>query len=306
MWARPAAGQRDVRRGVVGRAERRRGDESAARRQQSRHRVDGGHLEGFLRGQRGEDARQPARQHALARPRRPDEEQVVAPGGGDLQGAAGQRLSPHVGQVGRRRVRGRRPRNLHDPSRSPSGQHGDGLVERGHRQDGETGDDRRLARVGVRQHQAVDAVPARLRRDGEDAAHRPHRAVERELADGDHPLQPLAGNETGRREHADGDRQVERRPHLAHVRRREVDRYPPRRKLEAGVADGALDAVAALADARVGQADEGDRRQPAVRYVDLDPDGMRLDAEQGRGPHDGQHDEMSCKTIAGDTDAPRP
>ena len=62
------------------------------------------------------------------------------------------------------------------------------------------------------------------------------------------------------------------------------------RELEAGVPDGALHAVAALAHARVRQPHHGDRGQPTVGEVDLDTDRVRLDSENRGGSQDGQHE----------------
>ncbi len=100
-----------------------------------------------------------------------------------------------------------------------------------------------------------------------------------------------------RGEDAERDRQVERRAGLAHVGRRQVDRDAMRRKLEAGVPDRAPDAVAALADARVGQPDHREAGQ-AERDVDFDVDGAGVDPEEGGGPEAGEHMRTGCKTAA--------
>ena len=54
-----------------------------------------------MRPRVGQQARQAACEHRLARAGRPDEQQVVAAGGGELQRATGDRLAADVGQVGR-------------------------------------------------------------------------------------------------------------------------------------------------------------------------------------------------------------
>src|SRR5207244_597445 len=70
-----------------------------------------------------------------------------------------------------------------------------------------------------------------------------------------------------------------------------------RRKLEAGIANGAADPVAALADARVRQADHRERREPE-RDVDLDVNGAGLDAEHRRRPQARQHAPLHAKDGA--------
>ena len=67
-----------------------------------------------------------------------------------------------------------------------------------------------------------------------------------------------------RREHAHGDRQVEARARLAHVRGREVDGEPLLRELEPGVQQRGADALARLADRPVRQPDEREGRKPAA------------------------------------------
>ena len=99
----------------------------------------------------------------------------------------------------------------------------------------------------------------------------------------------------GRREDAERDRQIERGAGLAHVGRRQVDGDPVRRKLEAGVANRDLHTLAALADARVRQADHRERRQ-AERDVDLDVNRAGLHAEDRGRPQAGQHGSAAMQT----------
>ena len=93
---------------------------------------------------------------------------------------------------------------------------------------------------------------------------------------------------------AERDRQVEGRAHFAHIGRRQVDGDAVRGKLEAGIADGAADAVAAFAHARVGQADHREAGQPEGN-VHLDVNGAGLDAEKRGGSQTGQHPAAGCK-----------
>ena len=123
------------------------------------------------------------------------------------------------------------------------------------------------------------------------------RSVERQLAEhdelGDVPPfdDALCGEDTER------DRQVERRAGLAHVGRREVDGDAVRRELEPGIADGTAHAVAALAHARVGQADHRESRQ-AERHIDLDVDGRGVDAKQRGGPQTCEHRASNANAAA--------
>src|SRR5205823_12055327 len=73
---RPSADDRRRRGRMVGRPERRRGDERSPRRQKARNGVDARDLERLLAGERRQDPRKTAREHRLAGARRPTEQEV--------------------------------------------------------------------------------------------------------------------------------------------------------------------------------------------------------------------------------------
>ena len=87
---------------------------------------------------------------------------------------------------------------------------------------------------------------------------------------------------TARRgQHADGDRQIECGTGLAHIAGRKVDGDSRQRELETRIPHRGADAIAALLDARIGQADQLKRREAAAD-VDLDVHAARVDADHGR------------------------
>ena len=96
---RSAADQRDVRYGVMRRAERPLGQAAASRAEQARHRVDRRRLERLVEGQRRQDRRHAPRHHRLAGAGRADEQHVVPAGGRDLERAARERLALDVGEI---------------------------------------------------------------------------------------------------------------------------------------------------------------------------------------------------------------
>ena len=261
--------------------------QTGTRGQEPRDRMNGGRLERFVKGERRQDAGQAPGQHALARTGRADEQQVVAAGGGNFDRASGERLAAHVCQVGggiacrRGRWRGGRRARL------TPGQDRRGFLERGDRDHLEPGDDCRFARVGPGQDDAPHAIATGSGRDREGAPDRPDRTVERQLAEHHRVVDLARRDHPDSREHPDRDREIEGRSDLPDVGRGEVHRHAALRELEAGVPDGALHAVAALAYAGVRQPHHGDRGQPSVRDVDLDTHRVRVDAEDGGGPHDG-------------------
>jgi hypothetical protein len=97
-----------------------------------------------------------------------------------------------------------------------------------------------------------------------------------------------------RGEDAQGDREIERRAGLPHISGRQVDGDAVRRKLEPRIPDRALDPIAALADARVGQPDQVEAGQ-AERDVDLDVHGPGVDPEESGRPEAGEHMPAGCK-----------
>jgi hypothetical protein len=88
LRARPAAHDRSRGRGVVRSAKRRALDEGTPGRQEARHRVDAGHLEGFLQRQGRQDPWKASGQHRLPGSGGPGEQKVVPAGRGELQSAA--------------------------------------------------------------------------------------------------------------------------------------------------------------------------------------------------------------------------
>ena len=225
----------------------------------------------------------------LPQPGGTEEEEVVAAGGGDLQRPLGGLLAAHlgeVGDVGRRLVLGGvggggGQRCVAGEVRHRLRQVVDGGDR--HRAEG-----RRLGGVGRRHQDLAATLPPRQTGHREGAAHRPHAAVETQLADqqaaGEARFVEVAvGGEQG-----DGDAEVEVATLLAQVGRRQVDHHHPRRQLEAAVADRRPHPVAALAHRGVRQPDDLGRRQP-VAHVDLDPHRAGVDPPGGGGEESGEH-----------------
>lgn len=84
--------------GVVGTAER-PVPEDALSLEEAGHAVDLRHLEGLLIGHGREDGGDATRQHGLAGAGRAGHEQIVGARRGDLEGALGDELALHVGQI---------------------------------------------------------------------------------------------------------------------------------------------------------------------------------------------------------------
>lgn len=145
--------------------------------------------------------------------------------------------------------------------------------------DVETGHERGLVDVGRRHDQPPRPDRTGGERRDQGPADGAHLAVEPELAD-DHQLgHRVRGHLAARGEQGEGDRQVEGRPPLGQLGRREAHGVLRAWPLEAGVEDRRPAAVARLPHQLVREADDGEARD-ADRHVRLDADHVAVDAEQ--------------------------
>ena len=234
-------------------------------------------------------------------------------GGCHFQRTAREQLTAHVGEIGHcagrrgrkggrgsmgRRGCNRRTGGTSRERRTKGGgvvQRADGFDERRHGHDVDAFDNRGFGGVGCRQQQPGETIAARGDGDGQHAARRLNRSVERQLAEQNEVGDVASLDDAARREDAERDRQVERRARLSHVGRRQIDDDSVRRKVEPRVPDRRLHAVAALTHARVGQPDHRERRK-TERHVDFDVHGTGVETEQRRRSETGQHRPTRCKT----------
>ena len=246
-------------------------------------------LERLDRRQRRQDRGQAGRRQRLPGPRRPDDQQAVPAGSGDLQRVAEVALPSQVGEVGSAEGRAH-------PQRQRRGSLGDRLTARElgelaealDRDHLDAVDQRRLGAVGGGDDDQVLAGLAGGLGHRQRAMDRADRAVEGELADHRHPslLRPadLAGGGQERRRH----RQVEAGPGLADAGGCEVGDDPPQRELEPAVRDRRPHTLAGLPHGGVRQPHHGECGQ-AAPDVDLDPDRPGRDPVEGEGPRGGEH-----------------
>src|SRR5438477_12434390 len=123
-----------------------------------------------------------------------------------------------------------------------------------------------------------------------------NRPVEREFPD-QHEIRDITTLDYALgRQDTQGNREIEGRPGFPHAGGREVHRDAMGGELEAGVADGAANAVPALANAGIGQSDHGENGQPEGD-VHLDEDGAGVDAEDSSRPETSEHREASLQTT---------
>ena len=192
---------------------------------------------------------------------------------GDFERPLGMGLAPDVGEVlveaPRLPVELPHRKRLGGGYLLLAGQIGERLAERLHADDLNPLDDGRLGHVGTGQHDARQPLGTRPERQRQDAPHRHHRTVERQLAREHRPLQPLGRDALHGRKNSHGDGQVEAGTLLAQVGRSEVDHHLAAREALARVLEGGADALLALLDGVVGQPHQVEA-QPAPGDVDLD------------------------------------
>jgi hypothetical protein len=219
---------------------------------------------------------------------RPHHQEVVVPGGGDLERAPGGRLAAHVAQVGA----GRR--------RLPAGGgHGHGI--------GLSGKDlHRLVEVVGREHrhrlreagldgvlggnqQPLQALPACRLGDGDRALDRPQPAVQAQLGGGAHAAHGRRLDLTAGGQDRERDGQIEPGSLLALAGGCQVDGDPHHREPVGGGADAAAHALARLLDGAIGQAHHREAGRGAALDVGLDLDAAGIDARDpeagGRRDH---------------------
>src|SRR5439155_4779391 len=98
----------------------------------------------------------------------------------------------------------------------------------------------------------------------------------------------VALNEIGGAQNADRDRQIQRRPFLFHIRRREVDQGAVRGVSEAAVDDRTMDAFDALLYRRLRQPHDGRLLQASLPAIDLDLAEQRIDPQENEAMSPGQ------------------
>ena len=244
-------------------------------------RGDHGDFQEFGRRQRRQDRGQPRSQHRLAGAGRPDHQQVMAAGGGDLERALGALLPLDVGEVERHAVAlanfRLRPRE-HLRALEMVGE----LDERAGSDDVDLG----TGPGGFRPTlgRADQTLPARIGADRgrQDAGDRGNRAVEPELAQ-----DRVAGDGVGRQRadrghQAERDRQVVMAALFGQVGRRQIDGDAARRQRQAGGDQRRAHPLLRLRDRLVGQTDDIEGRQTG-RDLHLHVDGQGLDALEGDG-----------------------
>ena len=271
---------------MMGCAKRRVLDERAACRQESGDGVDPRDLERLVQHEPWEQTRETPTEHRLPRSRRAREEQVVAPGGGQLESPSSALVPSDVGEVRVWRLGRRRDRfdRLGLPFPAKIGRSLDEMAD-GNRLDAREGN--LCGGVGCAEKASDARSPSRLG-TGKGTRHGSEPAVEAELSE-----RGVVGEAIGRQlarssKHGERDREIEARALFPQAGRCEVDSDAAKRPLQLSACDAAANALLRLLARLVRQADDRERRHASLQ-VRLDLDRSRLEADYRVRERPGNH-----------------
>lgn len=250
-----------------------------------------GDLERLGIGERREDARQTLREQGLPGPRCPSHEEVVSPGGRDLDPEARLLLTLHLGEVVEFRCRRRRTRRFDDGRELGNGEGPavdvDEFGQRRHRPHVGCSQQCRLGAVAGGHDEALESGEQPGVEDGQHPADGSDPAVKSEFPAVDDCLRVRRRDDSAGSEHGHGDAKVESGADLRHAARREVDRQVLSGHRQAQECECRAQPLARFAHRGVGQPDDVDARQAGAddRFDGDDPAGQTPQGH-GRSPAD--------------------
>ena len=274
------AHQCHVRNGVVRGTERTHTHKPAFRRQLARHAVNLGYFQGFLKIKRWQDSGQTAGQHSLATARRPDKQNIVAPGCGHLQGALRRLLPLYLGIIHCicRRSRCGDLQRCQGLQRSCPGQKCCAGCEIFRRIDIEPARHDRLSPIARRHNKPLGLSFPGQQSQRQHAAHWPQGTIEGKFTRQIKPLQPLNGNNTGSRQEPYRQRQVKTGTVLAAPSRCQVDRNARRRQPETTGPERGKHTVLCFAHSGLSQTNHGKTGQALAHIIHFQFHGVGVNA----------------------------
>src|SRR5271156_6208707 len=294
-----AADEACIADGVVRRAVRTRADQAARIFEDSGDAVNARGLDGFFERHRRQNGGDAFGEHGLSGAGRADQQNIVAPGTGDFEGALGGKLAAHVAQIhGILAGFGEHLRRIHGDGlegfRRVDQVHG--LRQRLHAEDFDAFDHGRFPRVGFRHDYILDAAFARCESRGKRAAHGTHSAIERKFAEEYVRIENFAEETSLATGEAQRHGQIERGAFFTDIRWREIngDRVA-RREIETAIAQSGANAFAAFFHGDVRQADDGEMALVGRNDVYLGFDEIRVNAEHGCAECLEKHPKMPCR-----------
>jgi len=230
------------------------GDEAVLRVEHSCDRVNFGSLERFFKTQRGEDGGETLGEHRLTRARGADHEDVVATSGCDLKRAFGDVLAANVFEIVGEMLHFVEKAGGIDAQGNGSDSSKCGRVEEvadfEEALDGidvDALDDGGFSGIAGRDDEVADAAGLGGDGDGKHALDGAESAIEPQFAHKEEVGDFFDVKSTIGSKEADGDGQVEARTFFFEICGGEIDGDAGRWEVEAGVADGGGNTVAALA-----------------------------------------------------------
>lgn len=278
-----AADHAGITDGVMGRAERPRGEERFSGRHLAHGRVDAGRFETFFRRERRQNRGQPAREHCFSGAGAAQHDDVVPAGGGNRECPLGELLAAHVAEVHVVLVEPGLDlfdARCHRIDIDRSGHDADGLGQRRDSIDLDFADYGGLAGVGCRDDHLRDATASGLHGHGEGAADGSHTAIQCKFTHGAERVQLVRRELAGSDEQPEGDGQVEGAGAFGEIGGSQVDDGAAGGAEIAEVSESPFDPVNAFANGEFGEPDEYGFGV-ARRRVNLHLHGKGVDPEEG-------------------------
>ena len=289
---------------MMGSAEGPPGQQGVLRVRQSRHGPDAGDLQRLLPAHVRQDGGQPLCQHGLARAGGADHQQVVAAGGGDLQGPLHVLLAHHVPQVRHGAVvLPRRPRRSGGEGSLPPQVAHQGRHIR-HPVDGEALRQGGLGGVLRRNEQLPHAGLPGRQGHGQHAGHAPQGPGEGQLPD-EGRVRRGRGQLPAGGEQAHEDGQVVHGPRLLLPGGGQIHRDAADGELGPAVLHRRPDPLPGLPHGGVRQAHDVKGGQAAGEKA-LGTDRIPRDAVQPQGAHRHHHEKTTSKSVSAGIGCPPP
>ena len=290
--------QADVADRVVRRAEGTARDERVLLIKQTTDAVDFRRLDRLVESHRRHDGGNALGEHAFARTRRPDEQEVVGSSDGDLDGAFHLVLAFDLRKIhlgGRGGVEDLGGIGAGGGEVDFAGEEFVGFAKIFHPVDLDALHDRGLGGIRGGENDGFLATRAGLDGDRQSAFDGADFSGEGEFADDKATLEARKFGAFGGSNHPHSNREIETRTLFFNIGRGEVDGRALAGPTQAAVRDGGGDAVLALADGGVGQADDNhDGVARAGVHLDLHFNGFN--ALNGGGENAGKHGQALAET----------
>lgn len=287
---------------MVGRTERARGDEGVPASEEPGDRENFGDFDAFFEIELGEDRGERFGENGLPASRRTAHQDIVAPGGGDFEGAFGVFLAADVLHIEEKGFFLEERFHIDIRMRSDRtcfAEVSGGVEERRDRNHGDAAYHRCFGGVFLGNIELGKTEALGEEGDREDTANGADFAVQGEFTDEEF-VSEIEIELFGCQEKPESHRYVVDRGILGQIGRGEVDGNAAEAvwREKTAIFDGGTDAVAGFLDRGIGEADHSEMVHPCVKGIDFDFDEFALESQRGGRKQFGRH-EGSLRMING-------